>query len=117
MGVRKKPKVARGPKLIIEIRQPHTTITTGVRQPIGEALVAEANETAMAGNPYREFENNCYNKKEATIALPDPVPCRGSPDRNRRDLLERNSSGCLYGLTPPSPNEKFRNLLLPAHGS
>jgi hypothetical protein len=69
MGVRKKPKVARGPKLIIEIRQPHTTITTGVRQPIGEALVADANETAMAGNPYREFENNCHDKKEATIAL------------------------------------------------
>src|SRR5712692_6142901 len=31
-GVRKKPSVARGPKLIMEMRQPHSTITTGVRQ-------------------------------------------------------------------------------------
>jgi hypothetical protein len=34
-----------------------------------------------------------------------------------RDFLDRNSSGCLYGLTPPSPNEKLRKLLPPAHGS
>jgi hypothetical protein len=33
-GVRKKPSVARGPKLSMEIRQPHSTITAGVRQEI-----------------------------------------------------------------------------------
>ena len=32
-GVRKKPSEERGPKLIIAIRQPQTTTTTGVRQP------------------------------------------------------------------------------------
>jgi hypothetical protein len=116
MGVRKKPSVARGPKLIIETRQPHTTITAGVRHPIVEAFVTEGNETAMTGNPYRESENNCYNKKEATIALPDPVP-EAARIAIARDFLDRNSSGCLYGLTPPSPNEKLRKLLPPAHGS
>src|SRR5262249_60079852 len=85
MGVRKKPSVARGPKLIIETRQPHKTITAGVRHPIVEAFVAEGNETAMTGNPYPESVNNSYNKKEATIALRDPVPC-GSSDRNRSRL-------------------------------
>ena len=32
MGVRNKPSVERGPKLIIAIAQPQTTITAGVRQ-------------------------------------------------------------------------------------
>jgi len=57
MGVRKKPSVARGPKLIMETRQPHTTITTGVRQPIVEALEADGNEMAMTANPF-ESEND-----------------------------------------------------------
>jgi hypothetical protein len=48
IGVRKKPRVARGPKLIMEMRQPHTTITTGVRQPIAEAL--EGSEMAIVAN-------------------------------------------------------------------
>src|SRR5262249_20523877 len=46
IGVRKKPSVARGPKLIMEIRQPHNTMTSGVRQPI-ETLEPEGNEMAM----------------------------------------------------------------------
>src|SRR5450631_283702 len=33
MGARKKPSEERGPKLIIAIRQPHSTTTIGVRQP------------------------------------------------------------------------------------
>ena len=32
IGVRKKPKVERGPKLIGPIRQPQMTMTSGVRQ-------------------------------------------------------------------------------------
>ena len=32
IGCRKKPKVERGPKVSMPIRQPHTTITSGVRQ-------------------------------------------------------------------------------------
>src|SRR5215475_773510 len=57
IGVRKNPSVARGPKLIMEMRQPHTTITTGVRQPIVEALEADGNEMAMTANPC-EAEND-----------------------------------------------------------
>jgi len=38
--------VARGPKLIMEMRQPHSTMTTGVRQPI-KPLALEGNEMAM----------------------------------------------------------------------
>ena len=34
IGVRKKPKAERGPKPISEIRQPHTMMTAGVRQPM-----------------------------------------------------------------------------------
>ena len=57
MGVRKNPSVARGPKLIMEMRQPHTTITSGVRQPIVEALEADGNEMAMTANPC-EWKND-----------------------------------------------------------
>jgi hypothetical protein len=63
IGVRKKPSVARGPKLIMEMKQPHSTITSGVRQPIVEALEADGNEMAMTANPYdsengRRIENS-----------------------------------------------------------
>src|SRR5215471_15492034 len=51
IGVRKKPSVARGPKLIMETRQPHSTGTNRVRQPLREALEAERKEKAMDGNP------------------------------------------------------------------
>src|SRR6266536_1899478 len=57
IGVRKKPSVARGPKLIMEMRQPHTTITAGVRQPIVETLEEDGNEMAMTANPC-ESENH-----------------------------------------------------------
>src|SRR5215469_9235272 len=57
MGVRKKPSVARGPKLIMEMKHPHTTITTGVRQPIVEALEMDGNEMAMTANPC-EWKND-----------------------------------------------------------
>ena len=46
-GVRNKPSVERGPKLSMEMRQPHSTITTGVRQPIAVAREVEGNEMAM----------------------------------------------------------------------
>jgi hypothetical protein len=54
IGVRKKPSVARGPKLIMETKQPHSTITSGVRQPIVEAFEGRGNEMAMTRQPYRE---------------------------------------------------------------
>ena len=57
IGVRKKPSVARGPKLIMEMRQPHSTITSGVRQLIVEALEVDGNEMAMTANPC-ESEND-----------------------------------------------------------
>src|SRR5262245_60278262 len=57
IGVRKKPSVARGPKLIMEMRQPHSTMTIGVRQPILEALEADGKEMAMTVNPC-EAEND-----------------------------------------------------------
>src|SRR5262244_668357 len=92
MGVRKKPSVARGPKLIIETRQPHTTITTGVRHPIVEAFVAEANETAMTGNPYRESENNHYNQERGDnrFARSGALRAEAAPIAIARDFLDRN---------------------------
>src|SRR5437660_941500 len=84
IGVRKNPSVARGPKLIMETRQPHSTITTGVRHPIVEAFVTEGNETAMIGNPYRECENNRHTKKDATAAPgSECLAGRGISDRGR----------------------------------
>jgi hypothetical protein len=41
----------------MEMRQPHSTITSGVRQPIVEALEADGNEMAMTANPY-ESQND-----------------------------------------------------------
>ena len=46
IGVRKKPSVARGPKLIMEMRQPHSTMTTGVRQ-ANATLELEGSEMAI----------------------------------------------------------------------
>src|SRR5262245_5919588 len=40
-GVRNRPKVARGPKLIIAMSEPHSTITAGVRHAM--VLVATGN--------------------------------------------------------------------------
>ena len=41
-GVRKKPSEERGPKLTMAIRQPQTTTTKGVRQPIVSAAFPAA---------------------------------------------------------------------------
>jgi hypothetical protein len=41
----------------MEMKQPHSTITSGVRQPIVEALEADGNEMAMTANP-SEAEND-----------------------------------------------------------
>ena len=40
IGVRKKPKVERGPNPSSEIRQPQRMMTSGVRQPIARAAAA-----------------------------------------------------------------------------
>jgi hypothetical protein len=70
MGVRKNPSVARGPKLIMEIRQPHTTITAGVRQPIVEALETDGNEMAMTANP---CESKNDRRTECSQLAADPA--------------------------------------------
>src|SRR5262245_44414905 len=64
IGVRKKPSVARGPKLIMEMKHPHTTITAGVRQPIVEAREADGNEMAMAANPCESTANPCESEND-----------------------------------------------------
>ena len=46
-GVRKKPSVERGPKLIMAMRQPHSTITAGVRQPIADKWELDGSEIVM----------------------------------------------------------------------
>src|ERR1700687_4448409 len=43
-GVKNRPSVERGPKLSMEMRQPHSTITTGVRQPIVATAEVEEDE-------------------------------------------------------------------------
>jgi hypothetical protein len=47
IGVRKKPSVARGPKLTRETRQPHKTMTAGVRQPMLATAGVGDDVTAM----------------------------------------------------------------------
>jgi hypothetical protein len=51
IGVRNKPSAARGPKLTSEMRQPPSTITAGVRQPMVEMPEAEGDATVMVVNP------------------------------------------------------------------
>jgi len=71
IGVRKKPSVARGPKLIMEIRQPHNTMTSGVRQPI-ETLELEGNEIAMCPESVpTEFSSG---RGFYEVARPSPTP-------------------------------------------
>src|SRR5262245_11198154 len=90
MGLRKKPSVARGQKLIIEMKQPHTTITTGVRHPIVKAFDPEEIEMAMTREPVRKSDNN---------------------------RLGKTPGGCLYGVAPSSSNENWTKRLPPTHGS
>src|SRR5262247_4504181 len=45
IGVRKKPSAERGPKPIIEIRQPQTTTTIGVRQDSAGGTAADSGRT------------------------------------------------------------------------
>src|SRR5688500_1436505 len=50
-GVRNRPRMERGPKLIIAIRQPLSTITAGVRQPITGAAEWEGAAIAINCEP------------------------------------------------------------------
>jgi hypothetical protein len=52
IGVRKNPRLARGPKLKKEITHPQTTITAGVRQPMVARRNVEGVKVAMSANPY-----------------------------------------------------------------
>src|SRR5262249_12612026 len=76
IGVRKNPSVARGPKLIMEARQPHTTITTGVRHPIVEAFGPEGNETGMPGNPVRQTGEQKPSQEGRAGRPAESDPCR-----------------------------------------
>src|SRR5438046_9524284 len=67
IGVRKNPRLARGPKLKNEITQPHTTITAGVRQPMVVRRDVEGVKVAISANP-----------------------CEPGSDLRRRDSQERN---------------------------
>ena len=121
IGVRKKPSVARGPKLIMEMRQPHSTITSGVRQPIVEALEADGNEMAMTANPW-ESENDRRIESSQLAAASGGFGKRSSSDRGLIAMTISLAetflpSGCLYGVAPPSPNETCESLLPPTHGS
>src|SRR6516165_266880 len=80
IGVRKKPSVARGPKLIMEMKHPHTTITTGVRQPSVEALETDGNEMAMTANPC-ESKNDRHTECSQLTAGTGGNGARNSSDR------------------------------------
>jgi len=121
IGVRKNPSVARGPKLIMEMRQPHTTITAGVRQPIVEALETDGNEMAMTANPC-ESENDRRTECSQLTAGTGGNGTRSSSDRGliatTISLAETFLPGrCLYGLAPSFPNETCESLPPPVHGS
>src|SRR5262249_27521932 len=120
MGVRKNPSVARGPKLIMEMRQPHTTITSGVRQAIVEALETDGNEMAMTASP-------CESKNDRRTECSQLTAGSGGNAKRNSDrgliattisLAETFLPGrCLYGLAPSSPNETCESLPPPMHGS
>jgi len=120
IGVRKKPSVARGPKLIMETRQPHSTMTTGVRQPIVEALEVDGNGMAMTANPC-ESENDRGIESRRLQRRPAAREAEQLGSRLDRDddFFDETflPGGCLYGLAPPSPNETCESLLPPTHGS
>src|SRR4029453_7839334 len=82
IGVRKKPSVARGPKLRREIRQPHSTITAGVRQPSVERPEVVCDEIAMSANP-SEPESGSLRMKLPKIESEIPAACkRGGSERS-----------------------------------
>jgi hypothetical protein len=64
--------VARGPKLIMEMRQPHSTITTGVRQPMLEAFEAEGIEIAMT-TTCSQSENNRWGRTRRVLVRPSAL--------------------------------------------
>src|SRR5258708_28284292 len=121
MGVRKTPSGGGGPKLIREMRQPTTTITAGVRQPIVEALETDGNEMAMTANPC-ESENDRRTECSQLTAGTGGNGTRSSSDRGliatTISLAETFLPGRrLYGLAPSFPNETCESLPPPVHGS
>jgi hypothetical protein len=103
----------------MEMRQPHTTITAGVRQPIVEALETDGNEMAMTANP-------CESKNDRRTEYSQLTA--GSSGNGKRSSLDPGSIAttmsetflpgrCLYGLAPSSPNETCESLPPPVHGS
>jgi hypothetical protein len=71
------------------MRQPHSTITTGVRQPMLEAFEVEGIEMAMT--------TTCFAIREQSLG--------------------QTPGGCLYGVAPSSSNKNLGYLPPPAHGS
>jgi hypothetical protein len=104
----------------METRQPHSTITTGVRHPIVEAFVTEGNETAMIGNPYRACENNRHTKKDATAAPRDPNALQAEALRIARSgatFLTGTPAAACTALRRHPQTKSYEKLLRPAHGS
>jgi hypothetical protein len=64
----------------MEMRQPHSTITSGVRQPIVEALEADGKEMAMTVNPC-ESENDRRMESSQLAAASGGTGKRSSSDR------------------------------------
>jgi len=63
----------------------------------------------MIGNPYRECENKSHQeRRDSPSAGSECLAGRGTSDRGRARLSDRDPGGCLYGLAPSSPNEKLR---------
>src|SRR6266849_8002490 len=101
-GVKNNPSVARGPKLSIEMRQPHSTITTGVRQPIVAPRELDGSEMAMA--PVSEGVPPLGNgEKGGRDGSRKPAPARIAFSSGRADAIPRRVS--FYGVVDAPPNE------------
>jgi hypothetical protein len=103
----------------MEMRQPHTTITAGVRQPIVEGLETDGIEMAMTANPC-ESENARRTECSQLRAGTGGNGTRSSSDRGliAISLAETFFPGrCLYGLAPSFPNETCESLPPSVHGS
>src|SRR5215510_7757517 len=112
IGVRKKPSVARGPKLRREIRQPHSTITAGVRQPSVERREVVCDEIAMSANPSAP-ESRSLRMKLPKTESESPAACWARSIqalcRPRRRFVPAKTPilyvGCLYVVARYAPTE------------
>src|SRR6202020_2093476 len=74
IGCKKKPKVERGPNVSMPIRQPHTTITSGVRQ----VAAAGDGSSAVAAMPFLVFVMRVTGRLRREVRKP---PTNQRPDK------------------------------------